>query len=71
MREIQWVLFWTNFLILLLVSGLELLNTEHVSETAQAGITFWNLIQNKLHKLVRYWPTNTHWYGKEMIDIVF
>lgn len=58
-REIQWVLFWTNFLILLLVSGLEQLNTEHVSETARAGITFWNLIQNKLHKLVRYWPTLT------------
>ena len=40
-----------------LVSGLEELNTEHVSETAWAGITFWNLIQNKLHKLVKYWPT--------------
>ena len=40
-----------------MVSGLEELNTEHVSETAQAGITFWNLIQNKLHKLVKYWPT--------------
>ena len=42
-----------------LVSGLEELNTEHVSETVRAGITFWNLIQNKLHKLVKYWPTLT------------
>lgn len=40
-----------------LVSELEELNTEHVRETARAGITFWNLIQNKLHKLVKYWPT--------------
>ena len=49
------------------MSGLEELNTEHVSVKTKAGITFWNLIQNSLHKLVKYILANSKMESEIML----